>query len=625
MHGLPVNTMSASIETTTSPRFQTLPTPAHPLGVRARVLLCSVFGPFAVDNDVSRLSSPMEFCHGQATRFQRAFSIRQFTHTYNLMLLQCNLEAPCTVLDFPTEARFVAELRGHHYDIVGIGSVASNTGKVRRMCQLIRQHAPGATIIVGGHIANTDHFLGDIDADCVVPGEGIRWLQEYLGQDTTAPIRHPITFANFDTRVMGVPIPDSFNTRAAPVFPGVGCPEGCDFCLTSAKFGGKGRSISFYRTGDELYAIMAEIERTLGTTSFTILDENFLLYRKRALRLLELMQQHRKIWDIYTFSSAKAMEKFSIEQLVGLGLTLVWVSIEGKDSHFEKLAGVRTLELVERYQSHGIRIVGSAIIGLPEHTLDNIDAAIEYAAAHDTDIMQFMLYMPAPGTELFERMSRDNLMLPLKERPVEDWHGQYRFNYRHPHIPPGAETELMERAFKRDFERNGPSMLRMFETQLDGFLRHRDDADARVRARFAKATSAPWAIFAAGLTWAARRWFAAQGNVMVTARLDGFLAKLHGAFGWKTRASAPVLGRIFYQALLREERRQAAGITKDPPCSVFKNRRALELEGGSPDDAVPWAECAAPPPIAGKRAVVSAAWGHGVGPGARPSVSALPQ
>ena len=577
-------------------RFQTLPTPRHPLGSRARVLLTSVYAPFAVDSEDSRLATPMEFCHGQATRFQRAFSIRQFTHTYNLMFLQCNLEAPCTVLDFPTQSRFIQELVANHYDIVGIGAVGSNALKVKRMCELVRIYQPKATIIVGGHIANTDHFLTEIDADCVVPGEGIRWMQDYLGQDTTGPIRHPITFANFDTRVMGVPIPAKFNTRSAPVFPGVGCPEGCDFCLTSAKFGGKGKSISFYKTGDELFSIMEQIEKTLGTRSFTILDENFLLYRKRALRLLELMERHGKSWDIYTFSSARAMERYTIRQLVGLGLTLVWLSIEGRNSHFKKLEGIDTMAVVEKYRAHGIRVVGSAIIGLPEHTPSNIDEAIDYAVAHDTAIMQFMLYMPAPGTELFDRMTKRELLIPLSQMPVEDWHGQFKFNYRHPHIPAGQESQFLQRAFERDFERNGPSLLRMFETQLNGYLRYKNDPDRRIRERFALATNVQWAIFAAAMTWAARKYFRDEHNARVAARLDGFLDKLHGEFGWKTRASAPVLGRIFHLALLREERALARGETREPHTSVYKNASALVLEGRSPREELPWAVCDKPSP-----------------------------
>ena len=40
------------------------------------------------------------------------------------------------------------------YDVVGISAIMPNIGKVKMMCELVRQHQPNATIVVGGHIAN---------------------------------------------------------------------------------------------------------------------------------------------------------------------------------------------------------------------------------------------------------------------------------------------------------------------------------------------------------------------------------------------------------------------------------------------------------------------------------------
>ena len=74
---------------------------------------------------------------------------------------------------------------------------------------------------------------------------------------------------------------------------------GCNFCSTSALFGGKGKFINFYESGDELFSVMCQLEEKLRTQSFFTMDENFLLHRKRALRLLELMQKHDKSWSLY--------------------------------------------------------------------------------------------------------------------------------------------------------------------------------------------------------------------------------------------------------------------------------------------------------------------------------------
>src|SRR5262249_40809915 len=108
------------------------PAPArHPLGTRARVLLTSVFGPYARDDEYgSRAINPMELYHNQVTRVQGVFSLRMFHRSWGLMLIQANLDAPCTLLDFPTRDRFVDELRSARYDVVGISAILPNIPKV---------------------------------------------------------------------------------------------------------------------------------------------------------------------------------------------------------------------------------------------------------------------------------------------------------------------------------------------------------------------------------------------------------------------------------------------------------------------------------------------------------------
>ena len=201
---------------------------------------------------------------------------------------------------------------------------------------------------------------------------------------------------------------------------------------------------------------MLDLERRLKAQSFFMLDENFLLHRRRALRLLELMQTHGKSWMLYVFSSARVLRSYTMEQLVGLGISWVWMGIEGQNSHYRKLDGVDTRELVKELQSHGIRVLGSSIIGLEDHTPENIDAVIEHAVRHETDFHQFMLYTPIPGTPLHAVHQQNGTLLSEKDFPPADTHGQYRFNYRHAHIKAGQEEGFLLRAFKRDFQRKRP-------------------------------------------------------------------------------------------------------------------------------------------------------------------------
>ncbi len=229
---------------------------------------------------------------------------------------------------------------------------------------------------------------------------------------------------------------------------------------------------------------MADLEEKLKVSSFFILDENFLLHQKRALSLLEQMKKHNKSWALYVFSSAKVFRSYRIEQLVELGISWVWMGLEGKESQYAKLAGIETKSLIEDLQDHGIRVLGSSIIGLEEHTPENIDQVIDYAVSHATDFHQFMLYTANQGTPLYRELKEKGTLLPPEEFKVSDSHGQFRFNHRHPHIPAGEEEKLLIKAFEQDFRVNGPSLSRLIRTILKGWQRYHSHPDNRIRNRY---------------------------------------------------------------------------------------------------------------------------------------------
>ena len=217
-------------------------------------------------------------------------------------------------------------MQAHPYDIVGISSIIVNVGKVAEMCQIVRRLSPRAQIVVGGHVAAIPGIEAMVDADHIVKGDGISWMRRYLGEDENAPIRHPHIVSSFGLRAMGLRLPQG--DTAATIIPSVGCPMGCNFCTTSAFFGGKGNALNFYETGKELFDVMSEMESSMKVRSFFIMDENFLLYKKRAMELLELMKAKGKSWAFYVFSSANAIRKYSTGELVELGISWIWMGLE---------------------------------------------------------------------------------------------------------------------------------------------------------------------------------------------------------------------------------------------------------------------------------------------------------
>jgi radical SAM superfamily enzyme YgiQ (UPF0313 family) len=552
-------------------------TPASPVvtphhkGTHARVLLASVFGPYAQDDEFgSRASNPMELYHNQVTRAQGAFSLRMFHRSWGIMMIQANISAPCTVLDFPTREAFARELTSQHYDVIGISSIITNIGKTREMCRMVRRLSPHSTIVLGGHVTAIPAIESLTDADHYVRGEGISWMRRYLGEDENAPIKHPEIVSGLQTRSMGVRLPERRGATAATIIPSVGCPMGCNFCTTSSFFGGKGKFHNFYETGDELFELMEGFENSMKVQTFFVMDENFLLHRARAMQLLERMKAGGKSWGLAVFASANAIRKYTMQELVELGVSWIWMGLESVNSKYAKLEGKDTHELTHELREHGIRVQGSTIIGLEHHTPANIAEEIEHAISHETDFHQFMLYTPVPGTPLYAEMREQGRMLDSVD--LADIHGQFKFNFKHAAISRDDSQRFLDFAFWHDFERNGPSLYRMCETMLKGWKRYRDYPDSRVRERFEREIVKLRSGYNAAL-WAMEHQFRSI-NSSVSERIQSLRKKVEKEFGVSALFSSHILGPFMLWMARREERRLAAGKTYEPPTFVERTNWA---------------------------------------------------
>jgi len=544
----------------------------HPKGTHARVLLSSVFGPYARDDEFgSRSINPMELYHNQVTRAQGAFSLRMFHRSWGIMLIQANISAPCAVLDFPTRKDFEREITAQHYDVIGISSIIVNVAKVREMCRMIRKLSPKSTIVVGGHVAAIPGVEKMIDADHIVRGEGVSWMRRYLGEDESAAIRHPAIVSGMQTRIMGIRLPEREGATAATIIPSVGCPMGCNFCTTSAFFGGKGKFVNFFETGDELFEVMQQMEDKLKVKSFFIMDENFLLHRERAMRLLARMKAANKSWTMSVFASANAIRKYTMQELVELGISWLWMGLESPQATYSKLNGTDTRQLTRELREHGIRVQGSTIIGLEHHTPENIASEIEHAVSHDTDFHQFMLYTPVPGTPLYQQISDEGRLLP--DVDFADVHGQFKFNFKHAAISRDDSKRFLDLAFWRDFEANGPSLYRIARTLLAGWKRYKDWPDARVRERFTHEMQRLSGIYGSAL-WAMEHQFR-KVDAKVSDQIRALRQEFKQESGIVSRLMPIVVGPMLLWTTRREEKKLAQGKTYEPP-TILERRNWVE-------------------------------------------------
>jgi hypothetical protein len=439
-----------------------------------KLLLSSVFGPFAVDDSYGRKENKMELFHNQVTREQGIFSYRFNHHSFGLYLLAENVNLPTTVLDFPSLAEFRRELR-KGYSHVGISFIVPNVEKARKMAEIVRTDSPGTKIILGGHGVSIREIESLIPHDYLCKGDGVPFLRKLFGESVDAPVRHPLMYSSFNRKVMGVPLPRT----SGVLMPGVGCPNKCRFCCTTHFFG---EYSSFLSTGREIYEVCRKYEDQFGVTDFGVLDENFLKNRERALELLEFIERDNKLYTFGIFSSAETLKSLGdLDVLVRLGVQFVWIGVESKRDSYTKNQGTDFHAIIRELRRRGISVMASAILFLEHHDPESIWEDVDFAISLEADYLQFMQLGPMPGTALYDAYLRAGKI--LENVPYSEQHGQDQIWFRHGEFTRESSRTFLRDAFQRDFRQNGASMLRSIDTSLQGYRYARGHANPQVRRR----------------------------------------------------------------------------------------------------------------------------------------------
>ena len=470
---------------------------------RRNILFTAVIGPHGVDGPHSRYKNPMSLLSNQVTRGQQHYQVQMYSRTFAYDLFGVNLDANVAVLDFPTEEQLKATLLERRWDRVGLSGIMANFEKVLVTWRIVRETLPDVPIDIGGHIVNDDEVTQELVERMLLacPTETFHvwepsfernsapglttWLRERgasgpavtfikrdgleyyanlpgVGLKSKEVIQAPLVSATFDKYALGFKVPE---LSSGLIIPDVGCPMRCNFCTTSAKFNGK--FVKFLDTAEDILAV-ADGHAARGINEMFVMSENFSLDTRRALKLLKLQEEQRKPYSYCVFSSADALLRLGVENIVKLGYCFVWIGLEeSTGTTYHKMDGVGLKSLISGLQDHGVEVLGSTILGFPHQTPADVDREIEHALDYGCTYNQFMLYMAMPGTPLWKEMQAADRI--KKNFPWGDIHGQHVQNWKHDHISDAVMTEKIDFAFERDFEVLGPSILRMIQTQWNGY------------------------------------------------------------------------------------------------------------------------------------------------------------
>ncbi|OGP53065.1 MAG: hypothetical protein A2Y65_07640 [Deltaproteobacteria bacterium RBG_13_52_11] len=345
------------------------------------------------------------------------------------------------------------------YDLVGISTDTTRHNKAMEIACRAKQ--AGCIVVMGGpHPCYIDEeILASKWVDFIVHGEGevtllelIRALEEG-GKDWEGvkglsfqrdgkvvrtpprpviedldslplPARHLIDMDLYRRTKFG-------DRPITPVVTSRGCPVNCNFCSSSSFFGRRWRA----RSPDSVVEELEELHNKYGFGAVAFVDDNFTLSPERVVAISEgIIRRGLDMWW-WNFSRAENIVKNEemLEVMKRAGAKTIYIGVESASPQTLAELGKRmdlhtVIKAVEVLKRHGFQIFASYILGSPRDKAKDIHETIRFAKRLDTNVAQFSILTPYPGTALYEG---------LKERI---WHRHWPFYdsqhlvYKHEHI-----------------------------------------------------------------------------------------------------------------------------------------------------------------------------------------------
>lgn len=362
--------------------------------------------------------------------------------------------------------------------LVGVSvMVAGQFRFAQKICKQAKQVMPNVLTVVGG--AHVSQFPNDILKNCpeidfVVIGEGEE--QAYACVQYAKTRNYPPTWPDglayrsgdrgvisvlpktqyivdvdslpwpaydlldfddyrHDTRTWHNPYQVDLSLRV-PIITSRGCPNLCNFCSVSKCMGLKYRAMTAAHVVDMVQMLYDKH----GVRYFAIFDANFAQEAARVIEICnEITKRNLKIFiDLPTGLPINATAKEMIDALAGVGLIRTCISIESGDvnirnkvmkKNIEQDEIFKVVEAIRRYPQ--IFLLTDFVLGMPEDTVESLDASCQLIANLDTDDIPLCIATPYPGTKLYDQCVHEKLFsheIDQEELWMADWYTHNNVN-----------------------------------------------------------------------------------------------------------------------------------------------------------------------------------------------------
>ena len=384
---------------------------------------------------------------------------------YGLCMLAAMIEGKYNVVIIDaykenlTEDEFSVRIANEKPDVVGLTVLIDYFGQtLHRAAALVKEVDSATTVVAGGVYATTniERVMCDSNIDYLIAGEGEitfpllldklqsgEEIQEkgiyyrrdgvLIGQGRSAlinnldklpfPAYHLLPYDTyiFDTSKNRVNLPEAM--PYSEIFTSRGCPYHCCFCQVKYILGQNFRA----RSAENVLEEVDWLINNYGVKSIVVMDDNFLVDRKRAIAIMNGFTERKLEWKMAN-TAVFLVDDELLEYIAASGCRNLSFAIESgtyRILHEVIHKPIKSLEevikRVRKAQSLGIYVEANFIIGFPSETWNEIQSTLQFAEKLNADYIRIFTAIPLPHTELYNECIEKKCLVEDYEPENIDW------------------------------------------------------------------------------------------------------------------------------------------------------------------------------------------------------------
>ncbi len=330
-------------------------------------------------------------------------------------------------------------------DIVGITGMTAVINRAYEIADIYRQK--GTKVILGGiHVSMLPNEASG-HADAIVIGEVENVWSTVLSDFISGRLNRVYKGTmQMSLDGLGLIRRDLIDKRSYsmpnPILTSRGCPHNCTYCSVTEFWGYKFR----HRPIDDT---ISEI-KMIGDRWIAFVDDNIYGDIKHSKELFKKMKDLKVRWvgqgDMRIARNPELLELARKSGCEWLFMGIETISTENLASiHKSFNRGDKYAEAIAMIKSTGIKVFGSFIFGLENDDESVFDRTVNFGIDNRLDGANFYILTPFPGTQLFEQMDKDGLLLH------KDW-SKYDANhvvFKHKNLSADQLLDGLVYAYKR--------------------------------------------------------------------------------------------------------------------------------------------------------------------------------